>query len=109
MSHKPPFGEANLAALIAAVVGSIGGLFALGLVPAIVARNPQFLAATPTMNVICFFLCGVMGWFLGGQLGPRLHGLFGEKHGHIVGGVIGGLLPVLGIAAIGWYLTTQPA
>lgn len=109
MSRKPPFGESNLAALIAAVIGSIGGLFALGLIPAILARNPQFLAVAPKMNVISFFLCGALGWFLGGQLGPRLENVFGEKNGYIAGGILGGLIPVLCIAAIGWYLATQPA
>jgi hypothetical protein len=109
MSRKPPVGEANLAALIAAVIGSIGGLFALGLIPAIVSRNPQFLALAPKMNVISFFLCGVIGWFLGGQLGPRLQGASGEKNGCIIGGIIGGLVPVLSIAAFGWYLATHPA
>ena len=109
MSRKPPLGEANLAALVAAVTGSIGGLFALGLIPAIIARNPQFLAVAPTMNVISFFVCGAIGWFLGGQLGPRLEVAFGVKNGHIAGGIIGGLIPVLSVAAIGWYLATLPA
>jgi len=102
-------GEANLAALIAAVIGSIGGLFALGLIPAIIARNPQFLAAAPTMSVFSFFICGGIGWFLGGQIGPRLEGTFGIKRGNTVGGIIGGGIPVMTIAAIGWYLATQPA
>ena len=109
MSRKPPFGEANLSALIASVVGSIGGLFALGLVPAIISRNPQFLAVAPTMNVISFFLCGGIGWFLGGQLGPRLQEPFGEKNGFIAGGIMGGFMPVLTVAGLGWYLATLPA
>ena len=109
MLRKPPFGEANVSALIASVIGSIGGLFALGLVPATITRNPQFLVAAPTMNVISFLLCGAIGWIIGGQIGPRLPALVGEKHGHILGGIIGGLIPVLTIAAIGWYLATQPA
>ena len=109
MTRKPPFGEANLAALIAAVLGSIAGLFALGLIPAILARNPHFLAAAPTLNVVSFFLCGGAGWVLGGQIGPRLVEPFGEKRGFIAGGIIGGVIPVMAIAAAGWYLATQPA
>lgn len=107
MSHKPTIGEANLSALIAGVIGAIGGLFALGLAPAIVLRKPQFLASAPIMSVICFFLCGVLGWFIGGQIGPRLHHFLGIKPGYIVGGIIGGLFPILGITALGWYLVTH--
>jgi len=110
MSRRPSIAEANLAALIAAVIGSIGGLFALGIAPAIITGNPQFLASVPTLNVISFFVCGVIGWLLGGQLGPRLETPFGEKNGYIVGGIIGGLLPVTGVAAFGWFMATiQPA
>ena len=109
MLTKPTLGQANLAALIAVVVGSILGLFALGLVPAIIAREPRYLAVAPTMNIISFFICGAVGWFLGGQIGPRIHHLFGPRNGHIVGGIVGGLIPVIGVAAFGWYLATQPA
>ena len=106
--RKPSPGEANLAALIAAVVGSIGGLFALGLVPAIISRNPQFLAVAPKLNVISFFICGAVGWLVGGQLGPRMQEVLGERNGYIAGGIIGGMIPVLSVAAIGWDLATQP-
>jgi hypothetical protein len=108
MDHQPKLGEANLAALAALVVGSIGGLFALGSVPAIVTRQPQYLATAPVMNIISFFLCGAIGWILGGQIGPRLTQTFGIRNGQLIGGVIGGIIPVLGIAGLGWYLT-QPA
>jgi len=109
MSRKPSFAEPNLAAMIAAVIGSICGLFALGIAPALITGNPRFLAAVPTLNVICFFLCGVFGWLLGGQLGPRLEGLFGEKNGYIIGGILSGLLPVLAVIAFGWYMAMHPA
>jgi len=107
MSRRPPIGEANLAALIAAVIGCIGGLFALGIAPSIITKNMQFLAATPSLNVISFFLCGLVGWFFGGQIGPRLQGLFGEQGGLVTGGIIGGLIPVGAMIGAGWYLATH--
>jgi len=107
MARKVPIGEANLAALIAAVIGSIGGLFALGIAPAIITHNPQFLAQFPKLNVISFFLCGSLAWVIGGQLGPRLERLFGEKAGYNVGGVVGGLIPVASMIGLGWYLVTH--
>jgi hypothetical protein len=109
MMPKPTLGQANLAALIGMVIGSILGLFALGLVPAIITRQPGFLAIAPKLNIISFFICGGVGWVLGGQIGPRIYHLFGPKNAHIIGGVIGGLAPVIAVAAIGWYLATQPA
>ena len=107
MSRKPPIGEANLGALIGAVVGSIGGLFALGIAPAVIYGKPYFLAAAPKLNVISFFFCGVVAWFAGGQLGPRLEPFFGQRNGLIIGGIIAGLIPVCGIATLGWYLAAH--
>jgi hypothetical protein len=105
--RRPSIGEPNLAALIAAVIGCMGGLFALGIAPAIITRSPQYLAAYPKLNVISFFLCGSIGWLIGGQIGPRLEKLCGLQPGMIVGGIAGGLLPVGGIVALGWYLCTH--
>jgi hypothetical protein len=107
MTRRPPIGEANLAALIAAVIGCIGGLFALGIAPSIIRGNVQFLAATPMLNVISFFLCGILGWLDGGQIGPRLQRWFGDQGGLITGGIIGGLIPVAGMIGAGWYLSTH--
>ena len=107
MTRRPTIGEPNLAALIAAVIGCIGGLFALGIAPSIITKNIQFLAATPALNVISFFLCGIVGWFFGGQIGPRLQGLFGEQGGLVTGGIIGGLIPVAAMIGAGWYLATH--
>lgn len=105
--RKPPIGEANLAALIAAVIGCIGGLFALGVAPSIITGNLQFLAAYPIFNVVSFFLCGAFAWFLGGQIGPRLQRILTEQGGLIAGGLIGGILPVAGMIGAGWYLSTH--
>ena len=109
MTPKPTLGQANLAALIGVVIGSILGLFALGLVPAIITRQPGYLAIAPKLNIISFFICGGAGWVLGGQIGPRIHQPFGPRNAHIIGGIIGGLAPVIAVAAIGWYLAMQPA
>lgn len=109
MDQKHSLGETNLAALVALIIGSIGGLFALGLIPAIITRNLHYLAVAPTMNIISFFLCGGLGWLVGGQIGPRLSPPMLPKSAHITGGIIGGMIPILLVAAIGWYLATQPA
>jgi len=107
MTRRPPIGEANLAALIAAVIGCIGGLFALGVAPSIITGNVQFLAAYPVFNVVSFFLTGIVSWLLGGQIGPRLQRFFGEQGGLITGGIIGGLIPVAGMIGTGLYLSTH--
>lgn len=107
MARKPPIGEANLAALIAAVIGSIGNLFALGIPYAFLTHKAENLFVAPILNVICFFAGGVVAWFIGGQLGPRFEPLFGEKNGYLVGGIIGGLLPVAAVGTWGWYLVTH--
>lgn len=107
MPTRPPIGEANLAALIAAVIGCIGGLFALGIAPSIITGNIQFLAAYPVFNVVSFFLSGIIGWFMGGQIGPRLQRWFGNQGGLITGGIIGGIIPVAGMIGAGWYLSTH--
>ncbi len=99
-------GEANLGALAGAVVGATGGLFAIGIAPAILSRNAALLFGTPTLGLAGFLVSGPIGWLLGGQLGPPLEGPLGERNGSILGGVIGGLVPVAGIALLGWYLVT---
>src|SRR6266581_107398 len=73
--RNPGFGETNLGALAGAVVGAIGGLFAIGIGPAIVGRNPALLFGTPILALICWVVSGLLGWVLGGQVGPRV----GEK------------------------------
>lgn len=107
MFRRPTIGEANLAALIGAVIGSVGGLFAVGLIPAIVTRKLQYLIAAPTLSVICFFGSGVLAWFIGGQIGPRLEGFLSHRAANITGGIIGGLLPLSALAYWGWRLATS--
>lgn len=105
--RRPGFGEANLGALTAAVVGAIGGLFAVGIGPAILYRDPAMLLATPLLGVIGWIISGLTGWFVGGQIGPRLERKLGERNGNVIGGIIGGLLPVISIALWGWYMVTS--
>jgi hypothetical protein len=105
--RKPPLGEYNMGALAGAVVGSIGGLFAIGLVRAILARNITLLFGTPILGLLSWVVCGLLGWFLGGQIGPRL----GEKHysqrAEILGGALGGFIPVVLVALWAWYMSVR--
>lgn len=105
--NGPRIGEPNLGALVGAVVGSCGGLFAVGTIPAILSHNPSVLLATPVLNLVSWFLCGVLGWFLGGQIGPRLESSLGERNGNVLGGTIGGIMPVISVAMWSWYMVTH--
>ena len=102
---KTPLGEYNMGALAGAVVGSIGGLFAIGVVRAILGRNITLLFGTPILGLVSFLVCGIAGWLVGGQIGPR----FGEKYYsqrvEILGGALGGLIPVLLVAVWALYMS----
>lgn len=99
-------GEFNLGALTGAVVGSIGGLFAVGLARAIIGRQLALLFGTPILGLIGFLVSGGFGWFLGGQLGPRLGAHFRSQRMEMAGGAIGGLVPTTLIALWAWYMVT---
>jgi hypothetical protein len=105
--RKPSVGEYNLGAVAGAVVGSIGGLFAVGLPPAILARNPAFLFETPILALICWIVSGLTGWFLGGQVGPRLGEMYRSQQAEIVSGAFTGLIPVVGIFWWSWHMATR--
>jgi|ERR1051325_403043 hypothetical protein len=102
--RKPGFGEANLGAVAGAVVGGIGGLFALGIAWAILEHNLAMLFRTPILNMLSWLISGPLGWVLGGQIGPRLGQLVNNQKAEIAGGIVGGLVPVIGIALWGWYM-----
>ena len=104
---KPPLGEFNLGALAGTIVGSIGGLFAIGAVRAILNGNPALLFATPILGLLSWVVCGVVGWFVGGQIGPRLGERYYSQRAEIFGGIFGGLLPVLLVALWAWYMSTR--
>jgi hypothetical protein len=102
--RRPPLGEANLGALIGAIIGAIGGLFAIGIPPAIIGRDLARLFGTPLLAIFCWLISGPVGWLTGGQLGPRLGELSNTQRGEIIGGILGGLLPVAAIALWSWYM-----
>jgi uncharacterized protein YcfJ len=104
---KPGWGESNLGALAGAVVGATGCLFAVGIAPAIIARNLAVLFRYPIIGLFCMLVGGPIGWLIGGQLGPRFGERYDSPRAEITGGVIGGLLPVLLIALWGWYMKTH--
>ena len=106
--RNPGFGEANQGAMAGLVVGSIGGLFAIGVAHALVRGNISFLIATPKLSLLSWVISGPVGWLVGGQLGPRLGEKFNSPRAEIIGGALGGLVPVLLLAAWGWYMAAKP-
>jgi uncharacterized membrane protein len=107
MLRKPGFGETNLGAVAGVIVGSVGGLFSVGIAPAIMSRNIALLFATPVFSLISWIICLVCGWLIGGQLGPRLGARFKSERAEIVGGALCGLAPVILIIAWScWYTLT---
>lgn len=105
--NGPNPGEFNLGALAGAVVGAIGGLFAIGLAPALIGHSFRLLFATPNLGLICWVISGVAGWFIGGQIGPRLGMRLGSQRVELIAGAFSGLVPVALIASLGWYLVTH--
>ena len=104
---KLRIGEANLGALVGVAVGSIGGLFAVGLAPAILNHDLKELFAARALGLAGFVISAPIGWLIGGQLGPRLERRFGDRAGGIVGGAIGGLAPVVSLALWSWYMVAR--
>jgi Na+/proline symporter len=102
--NQTPIGQANLAALIGGSIGSITGLFAMGIVPALMERELQRLMTQPNLSLFCFFIGGVVGWLAAGQIGPRLEKPRAIQRAHIVGGIIGGLIPFVWLVLLGWFL-----
>lgn len=104
MNEPPPLGQANLAALIGGSVGSITGLFAMGIIPALMEKDLHRLMTQPNLSLFCFFIGGVIGWLVGGQIGPRIGNPRTGQRAHIMGGVLGGLIPFISFLALGWFL-----
>ena len=102
--RRPGIGESNLGALSGVVVGAIGGLFAVGIAPAILGQSLALLFAAPVLSMISWVVCGVGGWLLGGQVGPRVGDLFKYQRAEVVGGALSGLVPVILIALWAWYM-----
>ncbi len=91
-----------------AVVGAIGGLFALGLVPAIKTKDIGWIIGRPTLlNALAWLVSLPIGWVLGWAIGRPLGNKFRSERAEIAGGVVGGLLTMGIIAGYGWYLVTR--
>lgn len=97
-------GEPNLAALIGSSIGSITGLFAIGVAPAVMEQNARLMIAYPTIGLLCFIVGGVFGWLVGGLLGSKLSRPRRVQQAHIAGGLIGGSLPFATFVLLGWFL-----
>lgn len=95
----------NIGAVVGAVVGSFGGIFALGLAPAILSRDIALLFGAPLLGLFSWIISLPTGWLLGGQIGPRLGMSFKTPRAEVMGGALGGLIPVVLIALFGWYMT----
>jgi len=96
-----------MGALVGAVVGATGGLFAIGVGPAIVSRNLALLFVAPMLGLVCCVLSGPIAWLLGGQIGPRLGELLRSPRAEILGGILAGLIPVGLVGWWGWHMYTR--
>ena len=105
--RKPGFGETNLGAVMGAATGSIGGLFAVGIGPAIIYKDVTALFSTPILALISWLSCIVGGWFIGGQIGPRLGMRFKSRRAESIGGCMGGVIPIIAIVFFSWYMTAR--
>ena len=94
-----------MSATVGAIVGSIGGLFAIGMVRAVLGHNLALIFSFPLLGLLSWIVCGAAGWVAGGQLGPRLGEKFRSQNAEILGGALGGLLPVLLVALWAWWMT----
>lgn len=102
--NKPRWGEPNPGAMIGVVLGGLGGLFAIAIPLAILRGDIRALSEARTLGVVGFFLSAMAGWLLGGQIGGHLARVCQERCAHIIGGVLGGLIPNAALALWGWYL-----
>lgn len=105
--RTPSFGEANLGAVIGAMIGAVGGLFAVVIPYAILTRDLHSLSAARSLGVIGFIVSTPVGWIIGGQITPRLEGKLSDRSAGILGGVIGGLVPVGAFMLWGWHMVAR--
>jgi len=105
--RKPGFGETNLGAVVGAGVGSVGGLFAAGIIPAILYKDITVLFRTPIISLIAWVFSIAGGWFIGGQIGPRLGMSFKSQRAEIIGGALGGLIPIAAVMVWSWYISRR--
>lgn len=99
--------EGDRGALTGAIVAGVGGLFAMGVARAVIYRDLSLVFRFPMLGTGCLVVCGPIGWFLGGRLGPLLGRRRNSQALEIIGGLLGGLLPVSAVLFLGWYLTVS--
>lgn len=104
--REPSVGKENLGAVIGSVIGAVGGLFAIAIPLAIMTGNVQTLSIARKLGLFGFLVSVPIGWFAGGYISHALEKRMSRKAAGIVGGTIGGLLPVGAIALLGWYLVS---
>lgn len=104
---EPSIGKENLGAVIGAVVGAVGGLVAITIPYAVMTRNLHALSEARTFGLISFVVCTPVGWFLGGYLTHLLERITHPKIAAIIGGTLGGVIPVAGFALWGYHLITR--
>ncbi len=102
--REPSFGKENLGAVIGAVTGAMGGLVAVAIPLAILTRRLQALSDARTFGLISFLVCTPIGWFAGGYISHALTKRLGDKRAGIIGGLLGGLIPVTGFALWGFHM-----
>jgi len=104
--REPSVGKENLGAVIGAVIGAVGGLFAIAIPLAIMTRNVQNLSVARNLGLFGFLISVPVGWFAGGYISHALEKKMSRKAAGIIGGTMGGLLPVMAIALLGWYVVS---
>ena len=105
--RKPGLGEANLGAMAGAAVSGIVGLFALGVAPAILARNPAYLVGMPILGLASMVVCAIVGWVIGGQIAFRVGARYNSERAEILVGGLLGLAPPFLVMLLGWYLSVR--
>ena len=103
---EPSIGKENLGAVIGAVIGAVGGLFAIAIPLAIMTGNVQRLSDARKLGLFGFLVSVPIGWFAGGYISHALGKKMSLKAAGIIGGTIGGLMPVTAIALLGWYIVS---
>lgn len=104
---EPSVGKENLGAVIGAVIAAVGGLVAIAIPYAFLKHNIQALSAARSFGIISFVICTPIGWFAGGYLTHFLEKKLAAKPASIVGGIIGGLIPVIAVAFYGWHYISR--
>lgn len=103
---EPSVGKENLGAVIGALIGAVGGLFAIAIPLAIMTGNVQRLSDARKLGLFGFLVSVPIGWFAGGYISHALEKKIPRKAAGIIGGILGGMLPVTAIALLGWYIVS---